>query len=288
MKLLWLSFMGIGLNLLAAVPALAEVKINEFSSGDSSDWVELYNDSDNSADLTTYYLTDGANNQVTFTCQLAPHGFWAADWSNKLNNSGDIIKLNHNDQTVDCVTYGGWNDPLCLDQTAPTLPKLNEGEFGTRNQDGQDNWIVKNSHTKDAPNNGSSRDPAATCFLPSPSPANNPSPSPQPSSSPAGITSSVQSGPNPLPPASAPADSPLTALASASAATANQISRINLISLATPTVLGTESAQPNNDRRPPDWQLITMLLTAGTGLLITTAFIIIRLWRKSGDYGYRS
>ncbi|MFH2061447.1 MAG: lamin tail domain-containing protein [Candidatus Beckwithbacteria bacterium] len=163
-------------------PLFAQVKINEFSSESSSDWVELYNNSDDEVDLTTYTLTDGSasGNTKSFTCILAPRGFYVVDWSSKLNNDGDIIKLQNDNRVIDCVTYGNGADKLCEGQTEVNLSKMNEGEFGARTEDGIGIWQIKNTNTKDGPNDGSQKNPEAGCFVSSPSPE--PSLSPETSS----------------------------------------------------------------------------------------------------------
>lgn len=273
----YIGFSFIFLFLTRTQPVFAQVKINEFSpnSESGSDWVELYNNSDQKIDLTTYTLVDGSTsgNPKNFSCSLEPKGFWAVDWSSNLNNGGDIIKLKNGDQVVDCVTYGNWTTSFCEGQTQVTLPEIKENEFGARNEDGVESWRVVSLNTKDYPNNGAAKNPTATCLTPSPSPSPSPSPGASPSPSPTASTSSSQTAASPSPsptptPSPSPHPSPVI-----------RITDIVLLDRKTPEpVLGTHSSQPAN---PIDWQLALMLITAGTGLLLVTAIIIVRLWRKN-------
>ncbi|OGD61776.1 hypothetical protein A3I57_00440 [Candidatus Beckwithbacteria bacterium RIFCSPLOWO2_02_FULL_47_23] len=107
-------------------------------------------------------------------------------------------------------------------------------------------------------------------------------PSPSPEASPS--TSLGVMDPSPSP---SPSVSPSTPLGTASPSPQpSKIARVKdivLLRLETPEpVLGTASGQPfDSARGKPDWQLIIMLLLTGTGLLLSTAFIMIRLWRKN-------
>lgn len=259
-------------------PLLAQVKLNEFNSSGSSDWLEIYNDSGDIVDLTSYSLADSAGNQVTFACHLAAKGFWVIDWNTKLNNAGDTIKLKKDQQVIDCVSYGDGAGQLCEGQEAATLPKLNEGEFGKRSEDGSGGWTVTTVNTKDAPNNGAVKDPAATCLAPSPSPEASPSPqastSPDPTSSSSSIESAPSSpgSPQPLSADRSPSPGPLPSKI-------YRITEIKLLSQIPEPVLGTHSGRVE-EKSGPDRQLATMLLSAGAGILTVSAAIIIRLWKK--------
>src|SRR4030042_5593667 len=90
-KIFLLFLIASAIFLFLPEKVLAQVVINEFSSATSDDdWVELYNNSGQSVDLSEYSLIDGSSsgNTKTFSCILAPGGFWVVDWSNKLNNDG--------------------------------------------------------------------------------------------------------------------------------------------------------------------------------------------------------
>jgi len=278
MKSAWLVFIGILLNFLFLFPVqpiLAQVKINEFSSASSDDWVELYNNSDQKTDLATYTLVDGSTsgNPKTFSCSLEPRGFWVVGWSNNLNNSGDIIKLKNGDQLIDCVTYGNWTSSLCEGQTQVTLPEIKGNEFGARSEDGIESWKVINLNTKDGPNNGATKDPTATCLAPSPSPSPSPSPGVSPSPSPASSTSSGQTSASPTStPSLSPSPTPQPSKI-------YRVKEITLLNLSPEPVLGTTSGQTDPDFSA-NRQVAIILITTGAGLLLAVTFIIVRSWRK--------
>src|SRR3990170_3990793 len=89
----------------------AQVIINEFSSSDSGDWIELYNTSSNEADLTPWLIKDTAASPVyEFSGnRLASGSSCYQSVSNRLNNSGDRIQLFNGITEVDCVAYGDGN-----------------------------------------------------------------------------------------------------------------------------------------------------------------------------------
>lgn len=104
------------------------------------------------------------------------------------------------------------------------------------------------------------------------------SPSPQ-----ASVSTSVSGTSTPVSADSSPLASPLPSIFPSPTPTASKIYRIKEIALlnASPLpVLGTQSSQIR-DKTKPDRQLITLLLTTGTGLLSAAAVIIVKLWRKS-------
>src|SRR3989344_1393738 len=78
----------------------SSVVINEFSSNNGTDWVELYNTSDQSVGLSSYSLSDGSasGNTKKISCSLSPHGFIVVEWGISLNNKGgDRILLKQNE-----------------------------------------------------------------------------------------------------------------------------------------------------------------------------------------------
>ena len=154
----------------------AQVVINEFSSTTSNDWVEIYNNSDAVEDLSNYSLVDGSDsgNIKSFSCLLNPKGFFIVEWSNKLNNGGDIIKLKKNDSLIDCIAYKDGAGQICERKTEVDLKDLSDGNFVARSQDGTDSWTVTALSTKDKPNDGSEKDVNAVCFTPTPTPTPEP------------------------------------------------------------------------------------------------------------------
>jgi len=104
-----------------------------------------------------------------------------------------------------------------------------------------------------------------------------PSPSPEasPSPSPASSTSSTQTTASPSPSPSAPLG---TVGPTPQPSKIARIKHIALLEPETPEpVLGTSSPQlKSSGVRQPDWQLVIMLLTTGTGILTATAIIMIK------------
>lgn len=88
----------------------ANLYINEFSSGTSDgDWVEIYNSDSNSLSLSDYILRDStSSNKIVLTGEIIGYGFAAFNWSNKLNNDGDTIRLllKSDESSIDQVIYG--------------------------------------------------------------------------------------------------------------------------------------------------------------------------------------
>ena len=163
----------------------AGVVINEFSSNTSPDWVELFNTSDSSIDLTNYTLIDNSSsgNLKSFSCTLAPKGFAVVDWSNKLNNAGDTIHLKVGNEVVDCISYGDGNGATCPGKDAVDLETPNSNQVSTRSTDGGD-WLISDSSTKDSPNDGSQKLAGAVCAEPTPTPTPTPTKTPKSTSTP--------------------------------------------------------------------------------------------------------
>jgi len=144
--------------------SLAAPLINEFSSGTTSDWVELYNEGSETIDLSLYRLRDlTATNKKDLSGNLDPGDFATFDWSNKLNNAGDLIKLVliSDESIVDQTTYGDQGGIDAPDST----------QTGGRKNDGGSQWVLFNSSSKGSSNNSSE------VYVP-PTPTNTPVPTP--------------------------------------------------------------------------------------------------------------
>ena len=109
-----------------ASAASAQVVINEFSPLSSPDWVEVYNNSTESANLSTYKLQDAAGNILTLSGTILPSGFAAFDWSNRLNNDGDTFSLYKNSDVVMTVTYGGQGN-VCIPSSLGSIAWIPDG-----------------------------------------------------------------------------------------------------------------------------------------------------------------
>ena len=117
--------------------------------------------------------------------------------------------------------------------------------------------------------------PTAILTLAEPLPSPNPSPevSPSPTASAASPNPSISLGVIDPSPSSSPTPSPSKIY---------RVKEIALLNLSPEPVLGTHSGESRaKSRGKPDWQLITMLVFTGAGLLLAVTFIIVRLWRKN-------
>lgn len=88
-----------------------KIVINEFlpdPNEGEKEWIELYNNSSVSVDLTGWTLEDGAGKIVAPTSTIEAHGFFVVELtSSKLNNGGDVVILkNAEGAVVDEVRYG--------------------------------------------------------------------------------------------------------------------------------------------------------------------------------------
>lgn len=111
-------------------PLWSQIKINEvMPDPDTGDeWVELYNPTTSSLDLTGGMLCDnraGTCTIATLATTIAPQSWVVVTiLGNKLNNSGDSVLLKNPDGTiVDQVTYAGALAP----KTNQTLARKNDG-----------------------------------------------------------------------------------------------------------------------------------------------------------------
>lgn len=105
----------------------SEVVINEFMSDvdtGQNEWIELYNNTTSTVDLTGWTLEDGVGVIIQASGTVPALGFLTFDLSSaKLNNSGDVVFLKDNeDNIIDQVSYGNWDDGNILDN-APAASK---------------------------------------------------------------------------------------------------------------------------------------------------------------------
>ena len=149
-------------------PTFAAPVINEFSSADSSDWIEIYNSGGETVDLSLYRFRDlTANNKLDLSGNLNPGSFAVFDWSNKLNNGGDLIKLvlSSDESIIDQISYG--------DQGGVSAP--GPGQTAGRRQDGGGEWVLFISASKNSSNNS-----VSTFAPPTPTPSKTPTPTKSP------------------------------------------------------------------------------------------------------------
>lgn len=136
---------------LPAVFAVAgtpgSVVINEFSSGTSMDWVELYNTTESPVDVTNWVLRDSTSNnqKAKLTGTIAAHGFLSVDFAGYLNDgSADTVRLFDDTDTtlIDSVHYGNGGDVAIPSST----------QFAARTTDGAETWELRAASTRDATN----------------------------------------------------------------------------------------------------------------------------------------
>lgn len=163
--------------LLVLNPQIAQAKvvINEFSSATSSDdWVELFNSGPEIIDLSTLLVKDGTTNKVdNITGFLDSGGFFTFGWSNRLNNSGDSIRLflkSDENNAIDQISYGIAENS--------TLQAPGSGYTGARSNDGENNWVILTA-TKGSTNNTGTVAPTST-----PTPTDTPAPTSMPTKTP--------------------------------------------------------------------------------------------------------
>lgn len=171
----------------------ASLFINEFSSGTSSDdWVELYNSGSDAVDLSLYILRDSTNsdsNKKDLSGTVPSGGFVTVDYSNKLNNGGDIIRLllKSDESGIDQVGYGDAGSEAPMPDAAHT---------SGRTPDGSLNFAVLSTASKGGSNNAASVVPTATMTptaaptptkTPTPTPTSKPSSTPTPQKTPTSI-----------------------------------------------------------------------------------------------------
>ncbi|MDD3679788.1 MAG: lamin tail domain-containing protein [Candidatus Shapirobacteria bacterium] len=144
---------------------LAQVIINEFSALSSPDWVEIYNLGEEIVDLDGWKIRDDTlTNKIDLSGLICPASFRKFDFSNRLNNAGDEIRLvNNKEEEIDRVVYFSAQVPVHL---------VNQSTG--RSPNGADFWQVFF-----LPN---PQDEA--CFLPIPTPTVTISPTPSPAITP--------------------------------------------------------------------------------------------------------
>lgn len=184
-KLLILTFACL---LFGVSPVLAsDIRINEFSSDDKPEWVELYNAGTETVSLNNWVLwfdDDTPSQTITFSSNesIAPGGYKVVEhnyagqsgWLN--NNSDTIIIKDSSDIPQDSISYGGQS--AIVEDPAP---KQSAG----RNPNGTGEWIIFSSPTMGTPNIAYfPSTPPSPSPTPTPTSSPTPTPSPTPSNSP--------------------------------------------------------------------------------------------------------
>jgi len=124
---------------------VSDIVINEFMPDPlvgQSEWIELYNNSDFSIDLSGWNIEDGKGKVLSLMGVIQPGQIMAFDLSaSKLNNDGDLLIIKSNQGVlIDRVSYGNWAD----ENIADNAPRAKTGETIARNLNGYDTNIDKN------------------------------------------------------------------------------------------------------------------------------------------------
>lgn len=169
-KVLLIFFSFFCFSFLSSPIFASSIKINEFYSiggGTDPDWVEIYFDGVNAS---LYQLSDalGTSPKSLSTANCSGN-FCTIDWSNRLNNDGDTIKLTatSSGEIVDQIIYGDTKD----------IPAPKTGQSAGRRTDGTGEWVIFSSHSKGYSNNSSIPVPSST-----PNPTDEPTPTSTPTS----------------------------------------------------------------------------------------------------------
>lgn len=144
-----------GFFISQAQASVPPVVINEFSSGGSSDWVELYNTTGASVDLTGWTVKDFAGHNFSLSASSIPaHGFVIADAGSYLNNLGDeMYVFDATNATTSAVAYGGSNGAFSTTTVDyDYAPAPASGQSAYRTTDGGGTWALTSAPTKDTTN----------------------------------------------------------------------------------------------------------------------------------------
>jgi hypothetical protein len=111
----------------------ADVVINEFSANGSADWIELYNTTGASIDLTNWELHDSASLMETLGSTIPANGFLVVEVSDRLNANTDEIHLfDDAANPIDSLVYN----------TTGSILYPGSGESTARTTDGGITWAA--------------------------------------------------------------------------------------------------------------------------------------------------
>lgn len=178
------------------------IVINEFyalGSGDDPDWVELYNQSESNVNLEDWLIRDETeSNQISLSGYICAKSFRKFEFSNRLNNSGDKIRLFDSESATvakDEITY-----------FSSEIPAHAQGQSTSRNPDGASYWVLMTSPTPSDNNSCTPQPTPSPTLSPTPTPASStsqsststksPTPTPKPSATPAKSSSPSPSASN--------------------------------------------------------------------------------------------
>lgn len=136
-----------------------DITINEIVSDPAdgeSEWIELYNTTGESIELSGWTIVDGSSSKTPLSGIISSHGFVVvAKPMGSLNNNGDIIFLKDvSGKIIDRLTYGDWDDGNKIDNAVVasdpySLARINDGFISGSNKD---DFAITASTTKGLPN----------------------------------------------------------------------------------------------------------------------------------------
>ncbi|OGG08319.1 hypothetical protein A2154_03510 [Candidatus Gottesmanbacteria bacterium RBG_16_43_7] len=171
-RLIWIVQILILLNWIYTPNIQAQVVINEVYSPSTSDWVELFNNSSQTATISGYILKDTDGNQKIIDCEIPPTSLTVISFSNRLNKDGDAVWL-LTDGGVEIDRIGwGQNESWC----AP-VDNQSIGRF----PDGTGNFTLLAQTSEDGLN---SQDQIISCPSATPIPQTTDTPTPKPTNTP--------------------------------------------------------------------------------------------------------
>ncbi len=130
----------------AASTTYSAIYINEFlpdpSTSSEHEWIELYNPTTSTVDLTGWTLSDSITIRNSPTGTIVAESFFVVELSNILNNTGDAIILkNPVNEISDSIIYG-----------TGSLPVPAKGNSLARSIDGAGDWQETTTRTKNLEN----------------------------------------------------------------------------------------------------------------------------------------
>ena len=141
--------------------ATSTVKLNEIMSTGSPDWIELYNSSSESVDLSGYKLTDTSQEWTIASLTIAGGGYVTFDCDDSdVPNVSTNFKISSGGEEITLYNAAG----ELIDQiTTPDMSSQVGLTYGREN-DGSDNWLVMGA-SKGTANSNVSTGPLLTADL---------------------------------------------------------------------------------------------------------------------------
>src|SRR3990170_2092129 len=176
-KVCWSMLLAILLLTSYRTTVSAQVVINELGVLDSPDWIEIYNFEQQPIDLSLFKIKDDKGNELTLSGILARGGFKSFDWSNRLNNAGDIVWLVKvlDGSIIEELKYGEKGGVCVPSNVNGSIGKLTDGASGSERLE------RFSANSKEASNSNGAIDP---CPTPTPEPTEKPTPTIKPTNTP--------------------------------------------------------------------------------------------------------